>query len=250
MQWGSKLKGSSVLENISKGMSSLQKGCVREKLSCHELNKGILVYIQAEGQGPPGKPLSMNIAIKASQRNSFQHGVRIGFLPATRRLFWDISQPSSGSAGFLHEVIFLPSTARPLGLLASCAASRVSVELVTGSHLIFILSWDLFHAWNHSQEKGETNFFSSLLLFLPPFLPSFPSSPPWLGSQVKPADRFLTEEQYSHRSPSTWVSPQPQSLCNDCPLCLESTSFQRQNDWGGGGQKQKKMMLLWKKFVK
>ena len=83
MQWGSKVKGSSVLQNISKGMPSLQKGCVREKLSCHELKKGILVYIQAEGQGPPGKPLSMNIIIKASQRNSFQHGVRISFLPVT-----------------------------------------------------------------------------------------------------------------------------------------------------------------------
>ena len=28
MQWGSKVKGSSVLQNISKGMFSLQKGCV------------------------------------------------------------------------------------------------------------------------------------------------------------------------------------------------------------------------------
>ena len=95
MQWGSKVKGSSVLQNISKGKSSLQKGCVsllcsqvgREKLSLREPNKGTLVYSQAEGQGPPGKPLSMIIVIKASQRNSFQHGVRIGFLPATRRLF-------------------------------------------------------------------------------------------------------------------------------------------------------------------
>ena len=83
MQWGSKVKGSLVLQNISKGMSSLQKGCVREKLSCHELNKGTLVYSQVEGQSPPGKPLSMIIIIKASQRNSFQYGVRIGFLPVT-----------------------------------------------------------------------------------------------------------------------------------------------------------------------
>ena len=90
-QWGSKVKGSSVLQNISKGMASLWKGCVnlfysqvgRDKLSLQELNKGTLVYSQAEGQGPPGKPLSMIIIIKASQRNSFQHGVRIGFLPAT-----------------------------------------------------------------------------------------------------------------------------------------------------------------------
>ena len=91
MEWGSKLKGSSVFQNISKGMSSLQMGCVslfysqvgRDKLSVHKMKKGTLVYSQAEGQGPPGKPLSINIIIKASQRNSFQHGVRIDFLPAT-----------------------------------------------------------------------------------------------------------------------------------------------------------------------
>ena len=48
-----------------------------------ERNKGTLVYSQAEKQGPPGKLLSMIIIIKASQRNSFQQGVRTGFLPAT-----------------------------------------------------------------------------------------------------------------------------------------------------------------------
>ena len=66
-QWGSKVKGSSVLQNISKGMASLWKGCVnlfysqvgRDKLSLREPNKSTLVYSQAEGQGPPGKPLSM-----------------------------------------------------------------------------------------------------------------------------------------------------------------------------------------------
>ena len=85
------VEGSSVLQNISKGRSGLQKGCVnlfcsqvgRNTLSLCELNKGTLVYRQAEGQGPPGKPLSMIIIIKASQRNSFQHGVRIGLLSAT-----------------------------------------------------------------------------------------------------------------------------------------------------------------------
>ena len=89
-QWGSKVKGSSVLQNISKGMASLWKGCVnlfysqvgRDKLSLQELNKGTVVYIQAEGLGPPGKPLSMIIIIKATKSKSkkqFQHGVRIGF---------------------------------------------------------------------------------------------------------------------------------------------------------------------------
>ena len=78
------------MQNISKGMASLQKGYVnlfysqvgRDKFSLHEQNEGTLVYSQVEGQGP-GKPLSMSIITKASQRNSFQHGVRIGFLPAT-----------------------------------------------------------------------------------------------------------------------------------------------------------------------
>ena len=57
MQGGSQLKGSSVLQNISKGMFSLRKGCVnlfysqvgRDKLSLYALNKGTLVYSRAEG---------------------------------------------------------------------------------------------------------------------------------------------------------------------------------------------------------
>ena len=65
-QWGSKVKGSSVLQNISKGMSSLQKECVnlfysqvgRDKQSLLELNKDTLIYIKAEGQVPLNKPLS------------------------------------------------------------------------------------------------------------------------------------------------------------------------------------------------
>ena len=56
-------------------MSSLQKGRVylfysqvgRDKLSFPQLNKGILVY-QAEGQGPPGKPLSMIIITRAMEK--------------------------------------------------------------------------------------------------------------------------------------------------------------------------------------
>ena len=75
-------------------MACLSKQCVSlswsqvggDKLSLHELYKGILVYSQAEGQGPPGKPLFMIIITKqwkTSQGNHFQHAVRIGFLPAT-----------------------------------------------------------------------------------------------------------------------------------------------------------------------
>ena len=60
----------------------------RDKLSLPELNKGTFLYSQAEGQGPPGKPLSLIIIIKASQRNCFQHGVRTGFLPAPVLFIW------------------------------------------------------------------------------------------------------------------------------------------------------------------
>ena len=56
-----------------------------DKLSLHELNKGTLVYSQAEEQYPPGKSLSMLIIVKASERNSLQHWVILGFFLATGR---------------------------------------------------------------------------------------------------------------------------------------------------------------------
>ena len=76
-QWGNKVKGSSVLQNICKGITSLWKGGVnlfysqvgRDKLFS-ELNKGTLVYSQAEGQDPPSKPLSIIIIIKAMKSKS------------------------------------------------------------------------------------------------------------------------------------------------------------------------------------
>ena len=49
-QWGSKLKGSSVLQSISKEMASLWKRCAnlftggQSQTSLSELNKGTLVY--------------------------------------------------------------------------------------------------------------------------------------------------------------------------------------------------------------
>ena len=72
------MKGFSVLQNIYKGMASLWKRCVnlfysqvgRDKLSLQELNKGTVVYIQAEGLGPPGKPLSMIIISRATKSKS------------------------------------------------------------------------------------------------------------------------------------------------------------------------------------
>ena len=57
-QWGSKAKGPSASQSVSKGMASLQKGCVnlsysqvgRDKLPLQELNKGTFVYSQAGGR--------------------------------------------------------------------------------------------------------------------------------------------------------------------------------------------------------
>ena len=81
-QWGSKVKGSSVLQNISKGMASLWKGYInlfysqvgREKLSLHQLKKGSLVYSQAVGQGSPGESLSMIKIITHSLASGQEQG--------------------------------------------------------------------------------------------------------------------------------------------------------------------------------
>ena len=59
-------------------MASLWKGCVnlfdsqvgRDKPSLQELNRGALVYSQAGGQGPPGKPGSIIIITKAMKSKS------------------------------------------------------------------------------------------------------------------------------------------------------------------------------------
>ena len=40
----------------------------RDKLSVSKLKKGTLVYSQAKGQGPPGKPLNMIIITKAMKK--------------------------------------------------------------------------------------------------------------------------------------------------------------------------------------
>ena len=77
-QWGSEGKGFSVLLNVSRGMVSLWRGFVnhfysqrgRDKLSLPELKKGTLVCSQAEGQGPPGKSLSMVIITRALKSKS------------------------------------------------------------------------------------------------------------------------------------------------------------------------------------
>ena len=87
---GSKVKGSSVLQNISKEMASPQKCCVnlfysqvgRDKPSLQDPNKDTLVYSQAEGQYPPGMPWSMIVIIKASSEKQFPTWSQ-NWLPAT-----------------------------------------------------------------------------------------------------------------------------------------------------------------------
>ena len=95
-QWGSKEKVSSVLQNISKGMASLSNECVNLffsqvgslRLSLYELNKGTLIQSDRGAEFLWSTPLCMIIIAKAttttkkSQKNSFQHGVRIGFFSA------------------------------------------------------------------------------------------------------------------------------------------------------------------------
>ena len=91
-QWASKVKGSSVFQNISKGMSSLWKRCVnlfysqvvRDKLSPGAEPRHCSLQ-SSKGTRSPGKPLSTIIIIKGSQRKSFQYGVRVDFLPITVR---------------------------------------------------------------------------------------------------------------------------------------------------------------------
>ena len=75
-------------------MASLWEGFVnhfysqvgRDKLSLPELKKGTLVYSQAEGQGPPGKSLSMIIitrALKSKSKKQFPTWSQSWLLPAT-----------------------------------------------------------------------------------------------------------------------------------------------------------------------
>ena len=87
LQWGRKVKESSALQNCSKGMSRLQKGCIhlfysqvgRNKLSIQELSKGTLVYSQAEEQGPLNQAIMYDCNNKSKSKKQFQHGLSIGF---------------------------------------------------------------------------------------------------------------------------------------------------------------------------
>ena len=52
------------------GVNHFSSQVVRDKLSLQDLNKMTSVYSQAEGQGLPGKPLSMIITRKATKIKS------------------------------------------------------------------------------------------------------------------------------------------------------------------------------------
>ena len=75
-QWGSKVKGASVLQNISKEMASLWKECVnfffsqvgKDKLSFYELNRGTSVYSQAQGQGPLRQAIKYDYNNKSNKK--------------------------------------------------------------------------------------------------------------------------------------------------------------------------------------
>ena len=128
-QWGSKVKGSSVLQNISKGISSLQNGCVnlfdsqvgRNKLSLHQLNKGTLVYSQAEGQGPPGKPVCMIVIIKRSQGNKFPTW-RQNWLPPCNIVISFPTESEDRDLGDLSEVVRILSFCQGSQHLLTAAA--------------------------------------------------------------------------------------------------------------------------------
>ena len=72
---------------ISLGSVSFWKGCVnlfysqvgRVWLSFYELNKGTLVYSQAEEQGPLEQAIMYDCNNKSKWKKQFQHGVSIGF---------------------------------------------------------------------------------------------------------------------------------------------------------------------------
>ena len=55
----------------------------------------------------------------------------LGIQTPIRWLFWDISLPSSWSAGFPNKVVLLASRPCLLHLLACCAGSRTSLDLIT-----------------------------------------------------------------------------------------------------------------------
>ena len=111
------------------GKTSLQKGCInlfysrvgRDKLSLLELNKGTLVYSQAEGQGPPGKPVCMIVIIKTSQGNKFP-AWRQNWLPPCNIVISFPTESEDRDLGDLSEVVRILSFCQGSQHLLTAAA--------------------------------------------------------------------------------------------------------------------------------
>ena len=92
MQWGSKAKGSRVLQNISKGKESLQKRCAISLISSIHRWQGQMISPWAEqrhfslqvsrGAGSSWQATKYDYNNK-SKSNNFPLEIKIGFLPAT-----------------------------------------------------------------------------------------------------------------------------------------------------------------------
>ena len=74
MQWGNKMKGSSVLQNILKGMSSLQKGCVSlfySQVGRDKLNKGTFSLQSSRGAESSRQAIEYNYNNKSKSKKQF-----------------------------------------------------------------------------------------------------------------------------------------------------------------------------------
>ena len=131
-------------------MARLWKGCVnlfysqvsRDKLPVYELNKGTLVYSQAEGQGPL-RQISMIViteATKSKSKKQFQHGVRIGFLLAAEICIYLFSYLlfffTPGCKLCKNRYIFLICSLKYPQILKHCKAESRLFQYLLGKWMI------------------------------------------------------------------------------------------------------------------
>ena len=86
MQWGNKMKGSSVLQNILKGMSSLQKGCVSlfySQVGRDKLNKGTFSLQSSRGAESSRQAIEYNYNNKSKSKKQFSTRSQNWLFPAT-----------------------------------------------------------------------------------------------------------------------------------------------------------------------
>ena len=131
-QWRNKVKGSSVLQNISKGITSLWKGCVnlfysqlgRDKFSSPGAEQRHFGLQSSRGAGPSKQANEKNYNNKSNEKQvkeSFQHGVRIGFLPARGSLLERAKPGEQGSIQLgtqyftLESSVFIINPIQPTG---------------------------------------------------------------------------------------------------------------------------------------